>query len=323
MSVLTNGSIQLDTQKGLSSTKKSIWRRLWQDRGLVVMSVPLLIYIIIFRYIPIWGWIMAFQRYRPGTSFFNQEWVGLQNFQMLFTDARFYQVMRNTLAMSFINLILGFVTAITLALMLNEVRNLRFKKSVQTISYIPHFISWVIAANIIRGILTPDSGMLNTILMQLRIIDAPIFWLGRTQYFWGIIGISNVWKSVGWNSIIYLAAMSGIDPQLYESADIDGANRFQRIFHITLPSIRPTIVILLIMSIGHIMNAGFEQQWFLGNSMVIDYSEVFDIYVLRYGIQLRRYSFGTAAGIFKSVVSVAMLLFANVIAKRFDQERIM
>ncbi|MFC5650031.1 ABC transporter permease [Paenibacillus solisilvae] len=286
------------------------------------MSFPFVIYVVVFAYVPIWGWLMAFQNYKLALGMFDQQWAGLDHFKALFADDAFLRVMRNTLAMSIINLVLGFVTAIGLALLLNELRSLMFKRVVQTISYLPHFISWTVGASLVLSMLSID-GPVNTILVSLHIIDKPIMWIGIPHYFWGIIGLSNVWKEVGWSAIIYLAAMSTINPSLYEAASIDGASRFRRIFHITLPGIRPIIVILLIMSIGHIMDAGFEQQYLLQNGLVVDYAETIDIFVLKYGFNLGQFSFATAAGIFKSVVSIVLLFGANAAAKRLGQERLM
>jgi putative aldouronate transport system permease protein len=303
--------------------QKTFTQRLWRQKVLVLMSVPLLFHLLIFKYMPLWGWSMAFQEYVPGKSFLSQKWVGFEQFKRIFTDELFYQVLRNTLAMSAINITFSFITAIGLAVLLNEVRVTWFKRTVQTISYLPYFISWVVAANIIMVMLSSDNGIINILLLKLGVIDTSQMWLGKPELFWWIIGFANVWKNVGWNAIIYLAAISAIEPHLYESADIDGANRLQKIRYITLPGIKPTIVILLIMSIGHIMQAGFEQQYLLGNSLVKDKSMVFDIFVLEYGIRLSRYSFAAAAGIFNSVVSIVMLLMANYIAGKMGEERIL
>ncbi|HPP72817.1 MAG: ABC transporter permease subunit [Limnochordia bacterium] len=286
------------------------------------MTIPFLVHVIIFRYVPIWGWLMAFQNYWPGKSILQQTWVGLENFRLLFNDAVFYQVLRNTLAMSIIKLVLGTVSSIILALMLNEVRIMWFKKSVQTISYLPHFISWVVAANLVRDALSTDGGIINEVLMRLGIIKQPIMFLGIPALFWWIIGVSHVWKEVGWGAIIYLAAIAAIDPTLYESAMIDGAGRLKQMWYITLPSIRPTISVLLIMNLGWVLSAGFEQQYLLQNGRVIDYARVFTIYELDYGIKMMRYSFATAVGIFRSVVSLILVFSANQLAKRWGQERL-
>lgn len=287
------------------------------------MSVPFLIHVIIFKYIPIWGWVLAFQNYWPGKSVFQQTWVGLDNFRDLFNDPVFYQVLRNTLAMSIIKLVMGTVASIALALIINEVRFMPFKKAAQTISYLPHFISWVVAANLVRDALSTDGGIVNDVLLSLNIIKEPIMFLGIPKLFWWIIGISHVWKEVGWGAIIYLAAIAGIDPSLYEAAVIDGAGRLKQMWYITLPSIKPTISILLIMNMGYLLSSGFEQQYLLQNGRVIDYARVFTIYELDYGIKMMRYSFATAVGIFRSVVSLVLVFAANQFAKRFGQEGLM
>lgn len=298
------------------------WSLIKSQRQLIFMSVPLLAYIILFAYVPVWGWTMAFQNYKPARSFGQQEWVGFKQFKFLFTDDSFLRVLRNTLGMSIINLVLGFVTAIALALLLNEIKNIFWKRTVQTISYLPHFLSWIIVTGIVATSLASD-GIVNDVLMRLHLIKEPILWLSEGKYFWGVVGASHVWKEVGWNTIIYLAAMAAIDPALYEAADIDGASRYRKMLHVTLPGIKPTIVILLIMSIGHILEAGFEVQYLLGNGLVVDWAETIDIFVLKYGIAQGNYSLATAGGIFKTVVSVTMLLFANWIAKRLGEERLL
>ncbi|MEC0179087.1 ABC transporter permease subunit [Paenibacillus favisporus] len=302
--------------------RKLTWAVLKSQQQLIWMSVPLTLYIILFAYVPVWGWTMAFQNYKPARSFSQQDWVGFKQFKFLFTDDDFMRVLRNTLGMSIINLVLGFVTAIVLALLLNEIRKVIWKRTVQTISYLPHFLSWVIVTGIVATSLASD-GIVNDLLMKLHLIKEPILWLSEGKYFWGIVGASHVWKEVGWNTIIYLAAMASIDPALYEAAEMDGANRYRKMLHVTLPGIKSTIVILLIMSIGHILDAGFEVQYLLGNGLVVDWAETIDIFVLKYGIAQGNYSLATAGGIFKTVVSVALLLVANWTAKRLGEERLL
>jgi len=302
--------------------KKITWAVLKEQRQLIYMSVPLMAYIILFAYVPIWGWTMAFQDYKPARDFSEQKWVGFKHFEFLFKDDSFLQVFRNTLAMSVINIILGFTTAIILALLLNEIRKVFWKRTVQTISYLPHFLSWIIVTGIVATSLASD-GIINDILMKLHLIKEPIQWLSEGKYFWGIVGASHVWKEVGWNTIIYLAAMASIDPALYEAADMDGASRYRKMFHVTLPGIKPTIIILLIMQVGHILEAGFEVQYLLGNGLVVDWSQTIDIFVLKYGLAQGNYSLATAAGIFKTVVSVTLLLIANGVAKRLGEERLL
>jgi putative aldouronate transport system permease protein len=312
----------MNTSASAARRGSTFWHRVKQQKVLILMTIPFLVHVIIFRYVPIWGWLMAFQNYWPGKGILQQTWVGLENFKLLFDDPVFYQVLRNTLAMSIIKLAMGTISSIALALMLNEVRRMWFKKAVQTISYLPHFISWVVAANLVRDALSTDGGIINKVLMDLRIIKEPIMFLGIPTLFWWIIGASHVWKEVGWGAIIYLAAIAAIDPTLYESAMIDGAGRLKQMWYITLPSIRPTISVLLIMNMGWVLSSGFEQQYLLQNGRVIDYARVFTIYELDYGIKMMRYSFATAVGIFRSVVSLVLVFSANQLAKRWGQERL-
>jgi len=297
------------------------FKQLYLQRALVIMSVPFVIWLFIFRYLPLWGWIIAFQNYKPARSFSEQQWVGFAQFEFLFTDERFFRVLRNTIVMSFENLVLGFVTAITLALLLNEVRQLVFKRVVQTISYLPHFISWVVAAGIIQSTLATD-GIVNTLLMKFGLIEEQLLFLGIGEWFWGIYGASIVWKDVGWNTIVYLAAMTMIDPALYEAAEMDGAGRFKKMWHVTLPGIKSVIIVLLIMNTGYLLESGFDPQYLLGNGMNIDYSENIDIFVLNYGIRMSNYSLSVAAGMFKTVVSFILLFTANNIAKRLGEARL-
>ncbi|EFM08892.1 binding-protein-dependent transport systems inner membrane component [Paenibacillus curdlanolyticus YK9] len=304
------------------SKTNDLVKKLISQRVLVLMTVPFLIWLFIFKYLPLWGWTIAFQNYKPAKAFGDQQWVGLKQFRFMFQDDRFLLVLRNTLAMSLINFILGFVTAIVLALLLNELRHAIFKRLVQTISYLPHFISWVVAATIIQTALSADGGIVNVLLMKLGFINEPVLWLGKGQLFWGIMGASEVWKNIGWNTIIYLAAMTTIDPSQYEAAEMDGASRLRRIWHITLPGLRPVIVILVIMNLGQILETGFEPQYLLGNGLNIDYSENLEIFILKYGMNLGNYSLSVAAGIFKTVISIILLFSANHIAKRFGQDRL-
>lgn len=303
---------------------KRFFKLLLKQKTLVFMSVPFVIWIFVFKYMPLWGWTMAFQHYRPNVhSVFAQEWVGWHQFKFLFADDGFVRVMRNTLAMAVIKLVLGTVTSIALAILLNELRLAFFKRFVQTISYMPHFISWVVAANLVSTALSIDPvGIVNKVLVWLHIIDEPIMWLGVGHYFWGILGISEVWKEVGWNTIVYLAAMTMIDPSQYEAAEIDGANRFQRILRITLPGLKPVFIILLIMNLGNILETGFEPQYLMGNGMNAEYSENLEIFVLKYGISMGNFSLATAAGMFKTVVSFVLLFSANAFAKRMGEERL-
>ncbi|MCL2127050.1 MAG: ABC transporter permease subunit [Treponema sp.] len=302
--------------------RESFLGRVQAQKQLLYMSVPLILYVLLFSYVPIWGWTMAFQNYRPARSFLRQDWAGLRWFRFLFSDPGFLRVLRNTLAMSFINLILGYVSAIFFALLLNELKKPLFKRVVQTISYLPHFLSMVIVAGLVASMLSVENGAVNELLMFFGLIKEPILFLSEPKYFWGIVGITFVWKDVGWNTIIYLAAMAGIDPALYEASDIDGCNRYHKMWFITLPGIKSTIVILLIMSIGRILDAGFELQYLLKNGLIQDVAETIDIYVIRYGIENFNYSLATAAGMFKNVVNISLIFLANWLARRIGEERL-
>ena len=264
---------------------------------------------------------MAFQNYKPVTGLLHSEFVGLDKFKLLFSDATFIRVIRNTLAMGVINLVSTFVMAILFAILLNEMAFKGGKKVVQTISYLPHFLSWIIVTGILHDALS-GTGIINTLLLHFGVIDQAINFFAHEKYFWPIVAFANVWKETGWNAIIYLAAITSIDPSLYEAAAIDGAGRWAKIKNVTLPGIKPTIMILLLMNVGNVLNAGFEIQYLLGNGLVQNVSQTIDIYVLKWGISQGDYSIGTAAGIFKSLVSIILIVFFNHIAKKHGEERL-
>ena len=305
-------------KESLSLKAHKLWDKMKRQKFLIFMSLPFVIWLIIFKYLPLFGWLMAFQDYKPGKSILNQTWVGLKHFKELFHEHLFYQSLQNTLAMSVLGLFFGTVCAIGFALLLNELRARKFKKCVQTISYLPHFISWVVAASIVTSMLS-TSGVINEVLIGLHIISTPIQFTSNPNYFWGIVTCSDIWKEMGWNAIIYLAAITSIDPEMYEAAKVDGAGRIRQIISITLPAIKPTIIVLLIMNIGNLINIGFEKQMLLGNTIVADKSLVLDKYALDYGIGMFRYSFGTAIGIFKSVIGIILVFGANKFAKRIGE----
>ena len=299
----------------VSPKRNETWKKIKNQKALILMSFPFVIWLIVFKYIPLGGWLMAFQDYSPAKGIFDQEWVGLKHFKVLFNEPLFYRALKNTLGMGMLGLIFGTISAIGFALLINEVRLLKYKRLTQTVSYLPHFVSWVIVANIVTTMLAQE-GPVNNFLKSLHIIKEPIGFMSNPDLFWGIITAADVWKETGWGAIIYLAAMAGIDPQLYEAAKVDGANRWKQMWHITLPSIRPVIIVLLILNIGNLINIGFEKQMLLGNNIVAEKALVLDLYALNYGIGMFRYSFGTAIGIFKSVISIILVLTLNKVAKR-------
>ncbi|MCQ2473034.1 MAG: ABC transporter permease subunit [Saccharofermentans sp.] len=299
---------------------KKEFKRQWI---LIAIGAVYVVYGLIFNYLPLLGWIMAFQDYKYAKGFTGSEWVGLGKFQFLFSDNTFLMVIRNTFAMGVLNLVFSTVFAIGFAILLNEVRHTWFKKTIQTISYMPHFLSWIIVVAIVHDALT-STGIINEILMNLKIVQKPYPFLQKEAWFWPIVTFSHLWKETGWNAIIYLAAITSIDPCLYESASIDGAGRFQKIWYVTIPGIRPTIMILLLMNLGNVLNAGFEIQYLLGNDLVRDVSRTIDIYILDWALDGRNidFSLGTAAGIFKTFVSMTFILVSNYIAKKKGDERL-
>jgi putative aldouronate transport system permease protein len=297
------------------------WRMIVRQKQLILMSIPFLVYAFIFNYYPLAGWVMAFQKFKPAAA--EQMWIAWDKFKFLFSSSLFLNVFRNTVAMSVINLIFSFLFAIVFALLLNEVKSVKGKKLVQTVSYLPHFLSWIIVAGIVKDVLSIETGIINEVLHRLNLIDAPINYFADPKYFWWIIAFAVVWKETGWNSIIYLATMTSINPDLYEAASIDGAGRIRKMMHITLPGIRSTVFVLLIINLGMIMNSGFEAQYLLGGDLNRATSYVIDVFVLDYsfgaGID---FSLGTAAGIFKSVISILLIFVANRAAKAAGQERL-
>ncbi len=302
--------------------RKNIWKTLWEQKWLMLMSIPMLLYVLLFNYYPMWGWRYAFQNLDLNNFKRGADWVWFENFEWLFGRQDFLMSIRNTLAMSLINLIFGTLASIVLAILLNEVRSRTFKRTVQTVTYLPHFLSMVIVVGMAQNIFS-SNGVVNQLLLSLGIIDDPLFFLGEGKYFWGLVGVINIWKEVGWNSIIYISTMTSIDPTLYEAASIDGAGRFQRIMNVTLPGIKSTFVVLMIMNIGHLMEAGFELQYLLGNPQVYDYSRTIDVFVMEYGVSNGKFGRAIAAGMFKSFVAIILLFSANFIAKKLDEETLL
>ena len=303
-----------------TAPKKGFFRTLGRQYQLMIMSIPMLLYVLLFNYVPIWGWLTAFQDYEPKKGLLGSKWVGLANFKFLFGREDFILAIRNTFAMSVINLVFGTVSAVLLAILLNEIRSRAFKRTVQTVTYLPHFLSMVIVVGMAQNLFA-SSGAVNRLLLSLGLVKEPVFFLGKGEYFWWLVGVINVWKEVGWNTIIYIAAMTSIDPSLYEAAAIDGAGRLQRILHVTLPGIKATFMVLLIMNIGHLMEGGFEIQYLMRSGLTMKYSDTIDVFALIYSFGSSRphYAYGTAAGMFKSIVGIILLFGANMAAKAMDE----
>lgn len=295
-------------------------RKSWKHHKFLYLAIlPGVVWALIFCYGPMFGIYMAFINFKPRmnffTSFFQQKFVGLQWFEYFFTTGDFFRIMRNTLMTSLITLLFSFPAPVFLALLLNECRLTRFKKVVQTVSYLPFFISWVICANIFLTIMS-STGVVNDVLQKLGIISSPILFFQKGQLFWVLLGIANTWKGMGYNAIIYLAAITSISSDIYESAMIDGANRLQRMFRITLPCLLPTISVMFVLAVGGLLNAGFEQQLLMSNSTIITYSDVIDTYAYRYGFGSGMYSYSSAVGLFKSVVNFILVISANAFVSR-------
>ena len=314
-------TVNTTTGAALPKKKKGFFRTLGKQWQLMIMSVPMLLYVLLFNYAPLWGWLTAFQDYNVKKGLLGSKWVGMANFEFLFRDEDFLLSIRNTVAMSLINLVFGTIAAILLAVLLNEVRNTKFKRTVQTVTYLPHFLSMVIVVGMAQNIFSTN-GAVNDFLRGIGLVKEPVFWLGDGKYFWWLVGAINIWKEVGWGTIIYIAAMTSIDPSLYEAAAIDGAGRFQRILHVTLPGIKSTFMVLLIMNIGHLMEAGFEMQYLMRNPLVMKYSDTIDVYSMIYSFGGARphFAIGVASGMFKSIVAIFLMLGANRIAKALDEE---
>jgi putative aldouronate transport system permease protein len=312
---LTEGSVRAG---GQPSGFMHDFTRYRKHGALCVMLFPVIVYFIIFKYVPMAGIVMAFKDFKLGLGIWQSPWNGLANFRQAFSTLSFTRAVQNTLAISLMKLAAGFPAPIILALLLNEVRHSAYKRVVQTISYLPHFISWVVMAGILQQLLSPNNGAINYILTHGFGKAKSIYFLGDNNYFRGTLLVTDVWKNIGWGSILYLATISGIDPALYEAAVCDGATRYQRVRYITIPSLVPTITIMLILSLGSVMDAGFDQVLNLYNAAVYKTGDIIDTYVYRYGIENTKYSLGAAVGLFKNVIGFTLVVGTNYITKKIN-----
>jgi putative aldouronate transport system permease protein len=306
----------------LQSAKNKYLPRLWadakRDKYLFILALPGVLYFLVFKYVPMWGILMAFQNYSPYTGIWGSEWVGLEHFSHFFSIPDFALLFRNTMAINLLNLAFFFPLPIVLSLLLNEVRGQFYKRFVQSIVYMPHFLSWVIIVGLTFLLFAKGEGLVNKILAAAGFARIDV--LTSPDLFWVTLTLQSIWKEAGWGTVIFLAAIAGIDPGLYEAAKIDGASRLRQMWHITLPAMRTVIIILLILRLGHIMDVGFEQVFLMYNGAVSQVAEVFDTYVYRVGIQQAQFSYSTAAGLFKAVVGLALVVIANKLAKKFGEE---
>jgi len=301
--------------------EKSLWREavsrdFTQNKYKYLMALPVVVYFILFAYKPMYGLIIAFQNYRPSLGFARSPWVGLRHFLNFFNDIYLFRLIRNTFTLSFFSILFGFPAPIILALLLNELKNIVFKRVVQTITYMPYFISIVVVCSLIR-IYSASNGIFSQIAVFFGGGIKNYLTIGK--YFMPIYVVSGIWQAIGWNSIIFLAALAGIDPEQYEAATIDGAGRFRRMLYITLPNLLPTIMVLFILRMGSILNVGFEKIILLYNESIYEAADVISSYVYRRGILGAAYSYTAAVGLFNSVVNVAFLVIANKLSKKFTE----
>lgn len=298
----------------VTAKKETLFSYMKRHKWMYLLMLPGIIYFIIFKYVPMGGLIISFQNYSPYLGIAGSEWVGVEHFKNFFMNPDFKMLLINTFSISILNLVFFFPMPIILALLLNEVKNKYMKKSVQTMIYIPHFISMVIVASLTFTLLNTESGIINQIVYAVT--GQKLEFLSDPKYFRWIIVIQNIWKETGWGMIIFMAALAGVDTQLYEAAQVDGAGKLRQMWHITLPAIKSTIIIMLIMKVGTLLNTGFEQIFLMKNSLNSSVAEVFDTYVYTLGITQGAFSYSTAVGMFKSLVATVMVVTTNWICKK-------
>jgi len=296
---------------------RKVATKLWADRYIYLMILPVVVYYIIFKYWPMWWLRVAFYDFKILKGFKGSDFVGLKHFIAFFKSPDFFQIIWNTIYLNILSLIFAFPAPIIFALLLNELSNNKFKRVIQTVSYLPYFLSTVVVVSMIKTFLSPSIGTLNSIIKSLGY--EPIHFIADPEYFRPIMILSGIWQGIGWNSIIYLSAISGIDTELYESAVIDGAKRYQQILYITIPGISTTIIIMLILQIGNLLSVGFEKVYLLQNAQNIRVSEVLSTYVYKMGITRSNYSFATAVGLFNGVISLILVLLANKLSKKYSE----
>ena len=281
------------------------------------MFIPVVVFFAIFCYAPMYGIIIAFKNYKITEGILHSPWVGFQHFEDIFRTFTFVRALKNTIIISLLKLMFGFPVPITLALFLNELRNMKFKRVLQTVSYLPHFLSWVILSGLFIFFLSPTTGPVNYVISLFNI--EPIYFLGDVKWFRFTLVITDIWKEMGWGSVIFLATIAGINPELYEASRCDGASRFQQAFFITLPQLAPTITILLLLNIGKILNVGFDQVFNLYNAAVYETGDIIDTYVYRRGLTQMDYSAATAVGLFKNGIGFILIIIMNSITKRINE----
>ena len=302
-------------------TKLEHWRRIFKrDRALHVMLILPVIVTLIFCYVPMGGVVIAFQKYKPAKGIMGSTWVGWQNFEKLFATTGFISALRNTISISVMKIVTLITVPVAFSLLLNEMSGQRTKLMIQSIIYLPHFISWIIMASIFAQILSPSNGIVNVIIKKLT--GHTIYFLGDNKWFQPTLIITSIWKNFGYSTIVYLAALSGVDPSLLEVAEIDGAGYWKRMIHVTLPAITPTIILMATLQIGNVLNAGFDQVYNLLNSAVMESGDILDTLVYRYGMEQANYSLSTACGLFKSAISAVLMIISYRMAYKLSGYRL-
>jgi len=296
---------------------KTLSKQLYDNRFLLLLFLPCFLYYVIFKYVPMWGLLISFKDFKAFLGFSASHWVGLKHYYAFFSSPDAFVLIKNTLQLGLYSLIWGFPAPIIFALVLNEVRNMKLKKFVQTVSYMPHFLSVVVVSGMLISFLSPIRGIVNTMIEAMG--GEAVNFLSNASYFRTIYVASDIWQQLGWGAIIYLAALSGIDPQLYEAAEIDGANKYKQLINITLPSIAPTIIIMLLLRTGSVLDVGFEKVMLLYNPAIYDTADVISTYVYRQGIVSGNMSYAAAIGLFNSVINLCLLVSSNLISKRLTE----
>lgn len=297
--------------------RKQVKNRIWQNRYIYLMVIPVLVYMVLFKYLPMYYLRASFYDYKLLKGFEGSKYVGTKWFERLLTSPELWQYIRNTLTLNSLSLLICFPAPLVFAILLNELHSAPYKKLVQTVSYMPHFISTVVLVSIINNICSPSMGTLSKVFKMMG--QTPINFLSDPDYFYGVNIVSGVWQTLGWNAVIYISAISGIDTTLYEAARIDGANRWKQVLHVTIPGVLPTFLLLLIMQIGQMLNCVFDKIYLLQNTLNLQVSEMLPTYVYKIGMEGHKYGLATAGGLFNSVVSLILVLIANTVSKKFSE----
>lgn len=318
------GAIQKTNLATPCTKKGKMISRIFKNRYLYMMVAPAVILVFIFSYVTLFGWVIAFKDYKLGQSIFDADWVGFKHFKaFLLESSDWGYLLRNTLVMNLSILFIGMFSAVAFALLINELRNKRYAKAVQTVSFFPFFISWVIVYSIIHSLFAVSTGAINQMLVNAGLVKKGFNILGDEKYAWGLVIIMSLWKSLGYNAVIFISAIAGIPPEEYEAAEIDGANRWQRVTNVTLPNLMPTVVVLLIMNSGWILNSNFEMYYLFTNGTNWGRMEVLDMYIYKYGLRLGNYPYSIAVGMIKTFVSILLLFIVNCISKRLSEKSIL